>query len=409
MENPDTNTTAPTVRIEKWIYGGAGLGRIEGKVVLAPFTLPGEEVRFEILKQQRSMVEARPIEILSPAPERQPAPCPYFTRCGGCHYQHAPYDFQLAQKRAILGEVLRRVGKLDPPEEIEVIAGPPWEYRNRSQFHLSKGEIGYLEAGSHRLCGVERCPISSPRINEALAVLREMRHHHRFPRFLRSIELFTNETEVQLNVLATDLPGTHGVARGFFDWCSERIPGATAGTLEYSTAHGAYRVGHHSFFQANRFLIDPLVDSAIGGAEGEGAVDLYAGVGLFSLPLAKRFHKVTAVESGSGAAHDLAFNAGRADVSIAVEQKPVEAYLESLQAAPDFILADPPRAGLGKDVVRHLVRLQPPRLAIVACDPATLARDLAPLIATGYRIARLTLADLFPQTYHFETVVQLER
>ena len=139
------------------------------------------------------------------------------------------------------------------------------------------------------------------------------------------------------------------------------------------------------------------------------ALDLYAGVGLFSLPLARRFRTVTAVEAGAGAARDLQFNAERAGVEIAVAQKPAEAWLEGLDRAPDLVLADPPRAGLGKPVVAHLLRLHPTRISIAACDPATLARDLAPLVANAYRIARLTLVDLFPQTYHFETVVKLER
>jgi len=393
------------VRIDKWVYGGAGLGRIEGRVALVPFVLPGEEVRIEFAREGRS--EARAVEIVSQAAERQAAACPYFMRCGGCHYQHAPYEFQLAQKGAILSEVFRRVGKLEAPENIETVSGPAWEYRNRSQFHLWRGEIGYLEAGSHRLCPVERCPISSPRINEALAVLPQMRHDRRFPRFLRSIELFTNETDVQVNVLATDVPGTHGVARSFFDWCAERIPGATSGTLEYPTANGVFRVGHHSFFQVNRFLVDALVEAALGDAQGEQALDLYAGVGLFSLPLARRFRHTTAVESGSGAVRDLQVNAERAGVEIGVEKKLAEAWLEGVDRAPDLVFADPPRAGLGKTVVGHLLRLQPKRITIVACDPATLARDLAPLVAGGYGIARLTLVDLFPQTYHFETVVQL--
>jgi 23S rRNA (uracil1939-C5)-methyltransferase len=158
----------------------------------------------------------------------------------------------------------------------------------------------------------------------------------------------------------------------------------------------------------NRFLVDALAEAALGNAEGEQALDLYAGVGLFSLPLARRFRTVTAVEASAGAARDLRFNAERAGVAIAVEQKPAEASLEGLDRAPDLVLADPPRAGLGRGVVARLVRLHPRQITIVACDPATLARDLAPLVANSYRITRLTLVDLFPQTYHFETVAQLE-
>jgi 23S rRNA (uracil1939-C5)-methyltransferase len=300
-------------------------------------------------------------------------------------------------------EVLRRVGKLEAPGEIAIVSGPPWEYRNRAQFHLDGGRIGFLEAGSHRLCPVDRCPISSPRINEALAALRRMIRDRRFPRFLRSVELFTNEREVQLNVLDTDRP----LARGFFQWCAEQMPGAGESSLEYIAGGEIYRVGHRSFFQVNRFLIDRLAECALDGAEGMSALDLYAGVGLFSLPLARRCRSVLAVESNASALRDLEFNAERAGLTVAARKATVEQFLEAVEAPPDFVLADPPRAGLGKGVVNELLRLKAPFLTIVSCDPATLARDLAPLLAGGYSIDALTLIDLFPQTWHIETVTRL--
>jgi 23S rRNA (uracil1939-C5)-methyltransferase len=303
----------------------------------------------------------------------------------------------------ILREVFRRVGKLEAPQEIETISASPWEYRNRAQFHLAGRAIGYHEAGSNRLCPVDRCPISSPGINRALAALAAMVQDQRFPRFVRSLELFTNESEVQVNVLEADRP----VARHFFDWCAQSIPGAASGCLDYSAAGHVFRVGHRSFFQVNRLLADRLVERALEGAEGETALDLYAGVGLFSLPLARRFRSVTAVESGASAVHDLEFNAAQASLQVTVERAMVETYLEELAQPPDFVLADPPRAGLGKAVVQQLIRLRPPRLTIIACDPATLARDLGPLTAAGYSIQRLTLIDLFPQTFHIETAVDL--
>jgi hypothetical protein len=219
--------------------------------------------------------------------------------------------------------------------------------------------------------------------------------------FLRSLELFTNEAEVQLNVLETNRP----VARRFFDWCAERIPGWAQGPLDYPAAGAIYRVGARSFFQVNRFLIDRLVETALEDAAGETALDLYAGVGLFSLPLARQFGSVTAVEAGSDS--DLRFNAERAGLSLRVEQSTAERFLANLKSAPDFVLLDPPRAGLGKEVVGHLTRLHPRHITIVACDPATLARDLAGLTAGGYSIDRLTLVDLFPQTFHMEAVVRI--
>lgn len=406
MQKPETIHTVRTTRevtVEKWVYGGRGLARLDGQVVLVPFVLPGEVVEVAVERERPGLVEARLLGVVTPSVERVAAPCPYFMRCGGCHYQHAPYEFQLARKVEVLREVLRRVGKLDAPEEIAVIAGAPLECRNRVQLHLAGGEIGYLEAASNRLCPVERCPVSSPAINSALGSLRKMRRDKRFPAFVRTIELFTHESTVQVNVLASDRP----VAKHFFDWCGEEIPGAAAGFLDYSAAGAEYRVGHRSFFQVNRFLIDRLVEAGLADAEGDTAIDLYAGVGLFSLPLARRIHAVTAVESGASAVRDLEFNAARASLSIQVEKAVVESYLEGLSRAPDFVLADPPRAGLGKGAVKQLLRLQPPRMTIVSCDPATLARDLMALVNSGYRLERVTLIDLFPQTYHIETVASV--
>jgi 23S rRNA (uracil1939-C5)-methyltransferase len=338
--------------------------------------------------------------VLEPSPERVAPPCPVFGRCGGCHYQHAGYEFQLACKRAILAEELRRLGKIEPPE-IDVVSGEPWAYRNRAQVHIEHGSLGYREARSHKLCAIDRCPIVSPKIDETLGALSAMLRDSRWPRFVRSIEIFTDERQVQLNVLETERP----VARRFFDWCAEAIPGLVPAAIDYQDR---FRVSRGAFFQVNRFLTDKLVEIALAGAAGETALDLYAGVGLFSLALARRFRHVTAVESGAPAAADLAFNAERAGLSsLRAERRTAEAYLEALDGAPEFAILDPPRAGLGKTVVNRLIALRPPALTIVSCDPATLARDLAALLASGFTIETMTLVDLFPQTYHMETVVRL--
>jgi 23S rRNA (uracil1939-C5)-methyltransferase len=227
----------------------------------------------------------------------------------------------------------------------------------------------------------------------------------RWPRFVRSLEVFTNETQLQLNVLETDRP----VARRFFEWCAEKMPDLVPGALDYPAAGWLYRVSGGSFFQVNRYLIDAMVETVLENAQGESALDLYAGVGLFSLPLARRFGKVTAVESGAAAVGDLRFNAERAGIAVDAHQVSVDVFLSNAAAAPEFVLADPPRAGLGKRAVEQLVRLVPAHLTIVACDPATLARDLAGLMAGGYRLERLTMIDLFPQTFHIEAIAQLRK
>jgi 23S rRNA (uracil1939-C5)-methyltransferase len=389
------------VTVEKLVYGGDALARLNGRVTLAPFALPGERIRAAAEREKPGLIHARTLAVLDPSPQRVAPRCPYFGRCGGCHYQHAGYEFQLEAKRAILAEELRRVGKIEPPEEIAVVAADPWGYRNRAQLHIEKGRIGYREARSHKLCAIDSCPIASPKINQTIGALAGMLRDSRWPRFLRSLEIFTDERQVQLSVLETERP----VARRFFDWCAETIPGLVAGALDYQDR---FRVSRNAFFQVNRYLADKLVEIALEGVGGETALDVYAGVGLFSLDLARRFRQAAAVESGAAAAGDLAFNAERAGLAnLRVERRTAEAYLDALERAPDFVLLDPPRAGLGKAVVQRLIDLRPPAVTIVACDPATLARDLAALLGAGYRIEKMTLVDLFPQTYHLETVVRL--
>src|SRR5205085_469331 len=147
------------VTVEKLVYGGDGLARLDGRVVFAPYVLPGERVRVEGVQEKPGLVKARLIDVLESAPERVPPPCPYFGRCGGCHYQHAPYDYQLQVKEQILREELRRLGKIEPPENIDRYAGEPWGYRNRAQFRIEGGRLGYREARSHKLCAIDHCPI----------------------------------------------------------------------------------------------------------------------------------------------------------------------------------------------------------------------------------------------------------
>ncbi len=353
---------------------------------MTPFVLPGEVVRAETERAKNDLWRGRLIEVLQPSPSRVAPGCPYFQRCGGCQYQHIDYTAQLEQKREILREVLQRVGKIQFAGEIGVVSGEPWHYRNRVQLHIEGGKVGYFAQGSRDLCAIDHCPISSPKLNETIQKIHA-------PQATTAVELFTNEIEVQVNVL-------------------DRVPRAALTAL---TSLGVttpiecngFRVSRNSFFQVNRFLIDRLVECAVAETRGNWAIDLYAGVGLFSVKLAERFGKVTAVESSSSSLRDLEHNFGPLGLSMAAVNANVEDYLAGLDETPDFILADPPRAGLGKRVVKELARIRAPRLNIVSCDPATLARDLQGLMAENYRIEKITLVDLFPQTFHLETVVEL--
>ena len=395
------------VHIEKLVHGGLGLARHEGRVILVGYVLPEEIVRVRITGTRAGLLWAEPEEILAPGEGRMAPPCPYFGRCGGCRLQHAQYSLQLEIKRAILLETLRRIGRFTPPVEPAAVSGPAWEYRNRVQFHLAGGRIGFFEADSQRLCPIEQCMIASPRINEALAALRAMAAGAGWPRWVRNVEVFTDGEQIQVNVTAGE--GRRGPVRELLQMLAEKLPGLAGGALNYTVGEHTYRVGSRSFFQVNRFLIRDLVSCALENAQGETAVDLYAGVGLFSLPLAQRFARVVAVESSASAAADLAHNAAQAGLPVEVQRMDALAYLAGLESSPDFVLADPPRSGLGPAVVRELVRLGPPRITLVSCDPATLARDLAQLLEAGYRLERLALVDLFPQSHHIEAVAALVR
>ena len=375
---------------------------------MAPLALPGELVRIEVESEKPQLVRARVAEVLEPSPGRIVPKCPHFGKCGGCHYQHAGYEYQVAQKMEILREVLRRMAQIELAEgDMRAVTAEPWAYRNRIQLHFADRLMGFHAAGSHDIEAILGCDVASPRLAETIKALRELKRSPRWPRFIRSLELFTNETDVQVNVLDS---GPQRVNRGFFEWMgATAMPGALAPALEYAAGEFNFRVSHKSFFQINRLLVEPLVEAALEGAEGGKALDLYAGVGLFSLPLSRRFKKVTAVEAVTSASNDLIFNAERHGCRIDTVKSRTEDYLESLDAAPDFVLADPPRTGLAKEAVEALVRLAPARIHMVSCDPPTLARDLKILAAGGYRVESVAMVDLFPQTSHIESVTRLVR
>jgi 23S rRNA (uracil1939-C5)-methyltransferase len=399
------------VQIEKLVYGGQGLGRVDGRAVLVPFVLPGERVEVEPVRETPGLLQAKPLSWPLQAESRVSPPCPVFGRCGGCDYQHIPYAQQLQYKRQILLETLSRIGKIKWDGLVEILAGEPWGYRNRTQLRVlkrgGKAELGFLEAGSHRFVAAANCPVNSPALNRVHETLVAMAGDRRFPNFLQEIEIFSNEREVQINARQTERP----LAKSFFNWCAERIEGF-ADWIDYPSGDDVFRVGPRSFFQVNRFLVDSLAKCALSDASGEVCLDLYAGVGLFTLPLARRFKRVVAVDASRQAVRDLQFNAERAgiaeaSVNLDIVNSDVAAFLAEFDDIPDFVVADPPRAGLGPKVTAELLRLKSPRLRVVSCDPATLARDLAALTAGGYRIDAVTLVDLFPQTFHLETVVAL--
>ncbi len=393
-----------TVTIEKLVYGGDGLARVDGQVVLTPYVLPGEQVTLVTAKAKSGLLRGSSPVVLEASPHRIQPRCEYFGNCGGCQYQHIDYQFQLDQKVGILRETLRRLGGLIYEDEIPVISGEPWAYRNRVQLHFANRESGFHRQTSNQLCAIDHCYIAAPILVEAIARISDAVKKQEWPSFLQSMELFTNGAELQLNVLESTRP----VAARFFEWCAAFLPSVVPGAIDYEAAGFRFRISGGSFFQVNRFLVDALVAEVVGDAAGEHAIDLYAGVGLFSLSLAKRFARVDAVERGGSATRDLERNILESQLPIKPVRDAAETYLRSgVKTAPDLLVVDPPRAGLGRETTAAILQTRPARLTVVSCDPATLARDSRQLLEQ-YQIRRLALVDLFPQTYHFETVMHLE-
>ena len=425
-------------QIEKLVYGGDGLARLpsdehgRGKSVFIPFVLEGEQVEAAVTEEKPGFARARLESVLEASSHRITPGCPYFQRCGGCHYQHADYSSQLKIKAAILEETLRRTAKLEIPCELQLHPSPEWNYRNRTRLKIETTPhfaFGYYAFRSHDLLPVERCPISSPLINRAIETLWKWAPSAEISPHLREIEFFTNQADDRLLLEVYCSPGTprhdaRELAQSLEEMLAE-VSGVTvfetakpgsfaqpklraqsgAAQLTYKAELADYNVSAGSFFQVNRFQVDELVKIVTENLSGKVVLDLYAGVGLFSVVLARSFRQVIAVEASRTASADLRANAPR-------EVKAVSATTEQFlrQASglrPDLVVADPPRSGLGDGVVRALARLGPRRITYVSCDPSTLARDLRTFASLGYRIVGAHLVDLFPQTFHIESVFQL--
>jgi 23S rRNA (uracil1939-C5)-methyltransferase len=441
--------------IEKLVYGGEGLARLpadergSGKAVFVPFVLPGETVEAFLREQKSGFARAHLDAILTASPRRIDPPCPYFQSCGGCHYQHTDYEHQLEIKAAILKENLRRIARLELETELHIHPSPSWNYRNRSRFKVQTAPdfaLGYYKFNSHELLPVEECPISSPLINRALAALWHLGRAGHVPAGIQEIEFFANgddtrllsevyclpetateQFSAELKVALTEISGVtffaarsaKAEARG--DPAQIRRSGS--GDLVYATKLASYRVSAGAFFQVNRHLTDELVDIVVygqrggrdarrtagedGGATGT-ALDLYAGVGLFSSVLNREFERVIAVESSPTSHADLLYNS---PANVKAVRATTEQYLENTagKLRPELVVVDPPRSGLGEKVIEGLAKMKARRVTYVSCDPATLARDLARLLQSGYRVEEAHLVDLFPQTYHLESVFHLLR
>ena len=438
------------LQIEKLVYGGDGLARLpadehgRGKAVFVPFVLPGEEVEASILQGRSGFVRAALDHVLTPSPERVAPSCPYFTRCGGCHYQHIDYAAQLRHKAEILRETLRRTAKLDLQQDIGLHSAEPWAYRNRTRMHVHhqpQFALGYFRHNSHVLLPVESCPISSPLINQAIAAVWALGREGLIPESAHGIQFFANHDDTRILLeayvrpgsdaqklqpfaarLHSSLPQIAGVvvfATSSVDdesrlhapltsVHSEAFQAIGEQSLMYHAVGADYRVSAGSFFQTNRFLIDRLVEIVVTNRTGRAALDLYAGAGLFTQRLARNFDQVLAVESSPHSFADLERNV---PANVKCIRATTEIFLaeRASKLALDLVVLDPPRAGLGEKAAAALGRMSASYVTYVSCDPATLSRDLRVLLESGYRVEQAHLVDLFPQTYHMETVLHLTR
>jgi len=432
---PPLLSESQLVEIEKPVYGGAFLARVEGKAVFVPLALPGEKARVRITRSKAGYAIAEADEIVRAARERIAPACPHFGACGGCHYQHSDYATQLTFKKAILHETLER-GGVTVPVEIDTLSGEPFGYRNRIRLAFDgAGEPGYRGRRSHAVVPMRECPIAAPLLVEAAMNLAEVARG--FAPSLRPTEISlicnANETALLATVFSAmpaklsfdelaqamqdripALTGAELVAEGQSGQQSRTIAQWGAKSLAYRAAGFDYRVDHGAFFQVNRWLVDALVKRVAADHKGKLAWDLFAGVGLFARRLTANFARVVAVESAPAATAALEENL-RGTGGTAVMSETL-AFLRSGRkpahpefVRPDLIVVDPPRTGLGAESCALLAEIAAPVMVCVSCDPATLARDLRTLTGSGYLIESITLTDLFPQTFHMETVVQLGR
>ena len=425
--------------IEKLVYGGDGLGHADGNTVFVPYVLPGEDVRAEVASRKKKLVWAKPLEIVKANPARVKPVCPHFGVCGGCHYQHASYEAQVKFKLEILRETLSRMGGITWTGEIKTHTAEPLHYRNRAQWALRNANpraLGYYLAESNAIVPIDRCDVLSPSLADTFARLQEIARDGSLPSEALEIEAFVDsaDSKIALNIAFKEfskpvreltklfqdtVPSLQSLL--LLDQKKNRFELSGPGYLIQEAGGYQFRVSHLSFFQVNRFLVNDLLQTVIAGAKGDMALDLYAGVGFFTLPLTKTFQRVVSVDANLSATRNLRENADTADMSIVSQHMQTEEFLKTATEAPDFVVLDPPRAGLGQASAQKLADLGPKAIAYLSCDPSTLARDLAILMQTPrkpadaaatahrYEIQSVDYFDLFPQTYHVETLIRLRR
>ncbi len=382
------------LQIEKLIDGGDGLGRYEGVPIFVPLTAPGDRVRVRITERRPGYGRGEILELLAAGPDRREPPCPHFGTCGGCNLQHLDEAAQLRHKAAAVWETLGRLSGLALPAPHAIVAGAAWGWRLRTQVRTVAIEhdgdttigVGYYARGSHRVVPVSRCPILVPDLERTVV------------RLARSL---TAPAPQRIDLAIGD-DGTVAAAPA--------AGGLTGAELVRRVAGFDLHFDSRCFFQGHAGLLEELVQLVVGDWGGASACDLYGGVGLFALPLTRRYGQVTLVESDRLATRYARRNARLAGTEkLQVVAQAVQSWIrEGLVDSVDRVIVDPPREGLGVLVRRLLMARRPQRLTYVSCHPAALARDLADLTAV-FEVESISLIDLFPQTGHMEVVAQLVR
>ena len=398
-------------------YGGEAIGRLEdGRAVFVPFGLPGERVRIRLTEEKRGFARGELVEILEPSPYRIVPRCKHFGICGGCHYQNLLYEEQLKSKMEILRDQFTRIGRIENPPVQDIVASPnPWNYRNHVQFHVTEeGKLGYVGAGTSFAKGIipiTECHLPEASINSLWPQLEFEPETN-----LDRVSLRAGRDNDLMLVLESDsaespeleIEADISVAQVF-----EENTVVIAGNdhIVIPVLGREFYVSAASFFQVNTALAEKMVHcllTCLPLSLSSTLLDVYCGVGLFSAFVAPKCERLIGIEASSSACEDFAINLDEFD-NVELYEGLAEEVIPHLEAKPDIVLVDPPRAGLEKRVVDGILELRPQVIAYVSCDPSTLARDSKRLIEGGYELKQVTPLDLFPQTYHIESISIFEQ
>lgn len=409
-------TKTALLTLERLAYGGTSLGRLEdGRAVFVPFALPGERVRVRLVDERRGFVHAELLEVLEAAAGRIAPKCPHFGQCGGCHYQHMPYAEQCQAKTRILRDQLERIGKIETPPLQPMLPAPKaWNYRNRLQFHLTPdGRLGFQSPGATQIVPIDECHLPEAALNDLWPHL-EFEPGAPFTR----VSILTDSNGDLMLILESgtaappnlELEADISVVH-LFDGNALVLAGSEHLTMKI--LNRSFRLSAGSFFQVNTSMAEEMVKhvQSLLPQQIETLLDIYCGVGLFSAFLAPRCQRLIGIEISPPACEDFVVNLDAFD-HVELYEAPAEICLPVLAeqiTAPVCAVLDPPRAGLEKQVVDALQVLAPEQIVYISCDPSTLARDARRLIAGGYHLKQVTPFDLFPQTYHIESISLFEK